>query len=100
MGKHVECRYEKTKARRVVQVLDMIHSELIGPLPTPSYGSSRYVFTFINDFSRYCCVYFLKLQYEFFETFKVHKALVDSACGNNTKVLRTNNVKDYVNKIL
>ena len=53
-GKHVEGKYEKGKERRVVQVLDVIKSDLIGPLPTPSYGKSRYVLTFIDDFSRYC----------------------------------------------
>ena len=51
VGKHIERRYEKGKERRDVQVLDMIHSDLIGPTPTPSYGNSRYVLTFIDDFS-------------------------------------------------
>ena len=52
--KHVECKYDKGKARRAVQVLHLIHSDLIGPLPTPSYGNSSYALTFIHDFSRYC----------------------------------------------
>ena len=64
---------------------------------TPSYGGSRYVLTFICDFSRYCCVYFLKLKSEVFETLKVWKALVENACGNNIKVIRTKNGKEYVN---
>ena len=34
VGKHVERIYEKGKERRVVQVLDMIHSDMIRPLPT------------------------------------------------------------------
>ena len=53
VGKHVERIYEKGKARRDIQVLDLVHSHLIGPLLTPSYKNSRYVFTFIDDFSRY-----------------------------------------------
>ena len=40
VGKHVERGYEKGKERRVVQVLDMIHSYMIGPLPTYSRASS------------------------------------------------------------
>jgi len=81
-------------------VLDLNHSYLIGPLPKLSYGNSRYVFTFIDDFSRYCWVYFLKLKFEVFETFKVFKALVENKNGNKIKVLRTNNGKEYVNKNL
>ena len=71
VGKHVEGRYEKGKARRDIKVLDLIHSYMIWPLPTPSYGNSRYVLNFIDDFSRYCWVYFLKQKFEVFETFKV-----------------------------
>ena len=78
-------------------MLDLVHSNLIGPLPTPSYGNSRYVFTFIDDFSRYCWVYFLKLKSEVFETFKVFKALVENKCGNKIKFLRNENCKDYAN---
>ena len=97
MGKHVEHIYEKGKERRVVQVLDLVHSYCIGNIPTSSYGNSRYLLTFIDDFARYCWVYFLELKSEVFETFKVYKALVENACGNKIKVIRTEYGKEYVN---
>ena len=50
---HAKRKYDKEKEKRDVQVLDLIHSDLIRPLTTPSYGNSRYVLTFIDDFSRY-----------------------------------------------
>ena len=74
--------------------------DLIGPLPTPSYGGSRYVLTFINDYSRFCWVYFLKLKSEVFEKLKVWKALVENHSGKKIKVLRTDNGEEYVNKNL
>ena len=80
-------------------MFDMIHSKLIGPLPTPSYGNSRYVFTFIDDFSRFCLVYFLKLKYEVFYTLKVYKALVENACGKKIKFIMTENGKKYVENL-
>ena len=80
--------------------LRLCHSYLIGPLPTPSYGNSRYMLTLIDYFSRYCWVYFLKLKYEVLETFKMYKALVENACGNKIKVLRKENGKEYSNNIL
>ena len=46
VGKHAKRKYDKGKARRDFQVLDLIHSDLIGPIPTPSFGNSRYVFNF------------------------------------------------------
>ena len=54
IGKHPEQSYEKGKDRRVTQPLGLVHYYLIGPLPTPSYGGSRYVLTFIDDYSRFC----------------------------------------------
>ena len=78
VGKHPECTNEKGKSRRDTQMLGLVHLDLIGPIPTPSYGGLRYVLTFIDDFSRFCWVYFLKLKYEVFETLKVWKALVEN----------------------
>ena len=98
--KHAGKKYDKGKARRFVQVLDMIHSYFIGTLSTPSYGNSRYVLTFIDDFSRYCWVYFLKQKSEFFETFKVFKALVENMCRNKIKFIRNENGKEYVKNSL
>ena len=54
VGKHPEHKYEKGKARRATQTLGLEHSKLIGPLCTPSYGGSRYVLTFIDDYSIFC----------------------------------------------
>ena len=100
VGKHAKCKYEKGKARKLVQVLDLIHSNLIGALPTPSYGNSRYVLTFIDAFSSNCSVYFLKQKSEVFEIFKVFKALVENLSGKKIKVLRMDNGKEYINNNL
>ena len=80
--------------------LGLVHSNLIGPFPTPSYGGSRYVLTFIDDCSRFCWVYFLKLKSKVFEHLNIWKALVENQSGIKIKVLRTNNGKEYVNKNL
>ena len=100
VGKHPECNYEKGKGRRATQTLGLVHSELIGPLPIASYGGSRYVLTFIDDFSRFCWVYFLKLKSKVYETLKIWKALVENQCGKKIKILRTNNGKYYENNNL
>ena len=42
-------------------------------------------------------MYFLKQKYEVFEIFKVLKDLVEKLSGNNIKVLRNDNGKEYVN---
>ena len=100
VGKHAERKYDKGQAIRDFKVLKLIHSYLIEPIPTPSYGISRYVLTFIDYFSSYCWVYFLKKKSEVYEIFKVFKALVENLSGKKIKVSRNDNGKEYVNNNL
>ena len=58
-GKHPEKRYEVGKANRVSSTLDLIHSDVSGPIPTTSNNGSRYFLTFIDDCSRFYWVYFM-----------------------------------------
>lgn len=51
-------------------ILDYIHSDLWGPARTPSKGGTRYMLSFIYDYSRKVCIYFLKKKNEAFATFK------------------------------
>ena len=57
---------------------------------------AKYALTFIDDFSRYCWVYFLKHKSEVFGLFKVFKDLVENQSGRKIKVLRSNNGGEYV----
>ena len=100
VGKHPESSYKKGKERRATKTLGLVNLDLIGPLITPYYGGSRYFLTFIDYFSRFCWVFFLKLKSKIFETLKVWKAMVENQCGNKIKILHTNNGKEYVNKNL
>ena len=93
VGKHAKHKYGKGEARRDVLVLYLTHSDLIGPIPTLSYGKSRYVLTFIDYFSGYCWVFFLKQKFEVYEIFKYLKSYVENFIGKRIKVLRTHNGK-------
>ena len=54
VGKHPERRYEVGKERRVASSLELIHSDIFGPMPTTSMNGSIYFLTFINEYLRYC----------------------------------------------
>ena len=60
VGKHIEKRYEVGKAHRASYILDLIHSDVAGLFPTTSINGCMYFLTFIDDYSRYCCIYFMK----------------------------------------
>ena len=61
-----------------------------------SMNGSRYFLTFIDDFSRYTWVFFLKKKSEVCETFSELKALIENSFGLKIKILRYDNGREYV----
>ena len=88
-GKMARLPFKSEKGIRSRGVLDLVHSDLCGPMPNESNGGSRYFLTFIDDYSRYAHVYFLKEKSEVFTVFQEYKALVENETGRHIRVLRT-----------
>lgn len=80
--------------------LDLIHTDLCGPLPVNSLGDKRYILTFLDDHSRKVFVYFLKRKSEVSEHTKNFIKLVETQTGDKVKVLRSDNGTEYVNRDL
>ena len=66
-----------SRATRAKEILELIHSDVFGPIPIPSVGGIIYYVSFIDDFSRNTRLYFLKKKLEVFSKFKEYKALVE-----------------------
>jgi hypothetical protein len=60
LGKNPQEMFESGKAHRASSPLDLIHSDLMGPFPHPSISKERYVLTFLDDYSCYTWVFFLR----------------------------------------
>lgn len=84
--------------KRVKQILELVHSDVFGPMKVPSLGKSVYNVSFIDDFSRNTWIYFLKNKSEVFYRFKEFKALVENKIEKKIKVLRTNNGEEFCSK--
>ena len=95
LGKHPEHKYERVSHEQTSAPLELIHSDIAGPFPHMSMNQAKYVLTFIDDFPKYCWVYFLKLKYEVFDHFKVFKALVENQSRRRLKILRYDNGGEY-----
>eukprot|EP00794_Sanderia_malayensis_P011639 gene11639-biopygen9313 len=59
-------------------------------------GGSRYYVTFIDDFSRYTVVHFLKKKSEVLDKFKEFVALMENLTEKKVKALRTDNEGEYI----
>ena len=51
--------------------LDLVFTDILGPMPTTSLGGNRYAISFTDSYSRYSAVYFLKSKEECLDKFKV-----------------------------
>ena len=62
-GKMHRKPFKSVGGNRSTRKLQLVHSDVCGPMQTESLGGKRYFVTFIDDFSRCCAVHFLKNKY-------------------------------------
>jgi hypothetical protein len=79
-------------------VLELIHSDVCGPMPSSSISGYVYYVSFIDDYSHKTRVYFLKSKDEVFSKFKEFKALIENISERKIKILRSNNGGEYTSK--
>jgi transposase InsO family protein len=98
IGKHARDSFGKAKFR-AKKPLELIHTDICGPITPISFGGRRYFITFIDDHSRKCSVYFLKEKSEAFEIFKRFKVMVKKNTGSYIKSLRSDRGGEYLSTI-
>ncbi|MCO5611204.1 hypothetical protein L7F22_065454 [Adiantum nelumboides] len=54
LGKMHRFAFSQDGSVRATRKLQLVHSDVCGPMRTPSVGNSLYFVTFIDDFSRFC----------------------------------------------
>ena len=85
-------------SERKTDLLDIIHSDVCGPMRVESLGKAKYFVTFIDDCSKWCEVYFLRTKSEVFEKFKEFQKKVENQKERKVKCIQSDNGKEYVNK--
>jgi hypothetical protein len=72
---------------RASDLLELVHTDVCGPMNTTTSGGFQYFITFTDDFSRYGYVYLMKHKSETFERFKEFQNEVENQCGKKIKAL-------------
>ncbi|GMF59186.1 unnamed protein product [Phytophthora fragariaefolia] len=80
-------------------VLDLVHTDVMGPMQTRTPGGCTFGVTFIDDYSRHVTVYFMKAKSEVLSKFKIYKAAMENATGKTIKRLRSDNGGEYTGKL-
>ncbi|KAL6334568.1 hypothetical protein AAG906_018907 [Vitis piasezkii] len=86
------------KGNRASDVLELIHSDLCGPMSVQARGGFEYFVTFTDDYSRYGYIYLLRRKSECFEKFKAFKAETEKRHGKYIKTLRSDRGGEYISR--
>lgn len=89
-----------TTTSRAGKRLELVHTDVCGPLRVPSDGGSVYFLTFIDDWSRMTFVYFLKQKSEVAESIKDFIEYAERQTECKVKRLRSDNGGEYGSKTL
>ncbi len=87
LGKGHRAPIPKKVTNKSSQLLELVHSDVNGPIEVPSQGGSRYFVTFIDDFSRWTTVYTMKQKSETFECFQKFHSYAEKHTGQKVKTV-------------
>lgn len=79
------------------RVLEIVHSDVCGPIEPSTFDNKKYFVTFIDDFSHFTKVYLIEQKSEVFECFKDYYFKVTSMFNVQIHKLRCDNGREYDN---
>ena len=94
-GKQNRVSFKSYPPSRKTELLELVHSDLCGPMKTKTLGGALYFVTFIDDCSRKLWVYVLKTKDQVLGVFKQFQASVERETGKKLKCIRTDNGGEY-----
>ena len=95
LGKQSRYPFPKNSPKKTNDVLELVHSDVCGPMNIASVGGSLYFLTFKDDYSNFTWVYMLKKKSEVLEKFLEFLALAENFTGKRLKRIRTDNGGEY-----
>lgn len=80
---------------RSSHLLDVVHSDLMGPISPQTKLGARYIMTFIDNHTRHNVCYLLKSKDEAFNKFKQYKAMIEKQTQRSIVKLKTDRGGEY-----
>src|SRR6266566_1422197 len=95
MGKMTKTPFSGTM-ERASDLLEIIHTDVCGPMSIEARGGYRYFLTFTDDLSRYGYIYLMKHKSETFEKFKQFQSEVENHRNKKIKFIRSDRGGEYL----
>jgi hypothetical protein len=96
VGKNTRTKILKAATIRAEGILDLVHSDLCGPLPIESLGKAKYYILFTDDFLRKTWIYLMSSKDQAFEKFRIFKAMAEKATDRSIRALRIDCGGEYL----
>jgi len=90
-------QFRKTNARQS-KYLEIVHTNMCGPMRVESNGGAQYFITFTDDHSRWVKIQLIKSKDEALSAFKRFKLFAEKQTGHSIKYLQSDNDTEYRNK--
>jgi len=94
-GKQHKVSFKSHPPSRKSELLELVHSDLCGPMRTKTFGGGLYFVTLIDDYSRKLWVYVLKTKDQVLGVFKQFQASVERDTGKKLKCVHIDNGGEY-----
>lgn len=76
---------------------EFIHTDLCGPMQTPSIRGARYFILFKDDCTGFRHIYFLRHKDDVFDVLKEYEVMVFNKFNRRIKIIRCDNGTEYTN---
>ena len=86
----------KLSGRRASHPLEIIHSDLAGPMETTSIGGNQFFVIFVDDHTRHTWVASMKTKDQTLEIFKVFAAMIQKRTGRDIRVFRSDRGGEFM----
>lgn len=94
MGKLIQTP-STSSFHRAPSVLNLIHSDILGPIHPPTPSGARYILTFIDDHTRFNVIYLLKHKSQAFDKFREFKSMMEKRMGVEIVKLKSDRGGEY-----
>lgn len=94
-AKQTRLPFQKSNSKST-EVLDLIHTDVCGPMQKESPSGKKYILTLIDDFSRFTIIYLLREKSEVEEKLREYVLMVSNKFSRKPKVMRSDRGGEYI----
>lgn len=95
-GKLTRQPFPKRSRSQTIEPLELVHTDLCGPIPTQTPGGRRYIMTMIDDYSRFTQIFLLKKKSQAGQVIKDFIAFSQTQFNKLPKAFRFDRGGEYI----